>query len=523
MKREVIGEGSYGCVHKPSLPCDIKPREILSYKNYISKLMTQDNAINEYNEFMIFANIDKENKYFLDKPIICNPKFDKDIINDIKKCKNIDIDNIELFPNNYKLLISKYGGFDLYNFCENELSNYLKTNQQYNSDLFWLNVHNIIKGIKFLRQHGLVHNDLKPQNILFNIENGNLKFIDFGLMRTRSEIKRLSELDENYLGSFHWSYPFDCGFMNKKQFDKYKDYTKASRNELEAEFTDMLVSGSINNYYNLPINHPESFNILFNYINPELVESDPIVKNGYINDFFNDLNMNINRLSYDNYLNRTIDSIDIYGLGFSLQFVLNHFNKKNAIGETFVRRCSELFRKMYDFTPSTRELDIDKLLNEYEDILLDSGILVRMGKTFINNVLTNKIPVSKKLLREYKEYTRRTPKKLSKKLQTIASMDPPRIFIEKQCPQGTEINPQTNRCNNLCKIGYRRNEKFKCRKTERKNKNKKISMRPKSLTKKSYIRICHEEKELNPQTNRCNRICKIGYRRDEKFKCKKVY
>lgn len=32
------------------------------------------------------------------------------------------------------------------------------------------------------------------------------------------------------------------------------------------------------------------------------------------------------------------------------------------------------------------------------------------------------------------------------------------------CPDGTELNPKTNRCNKLCPHGFLRNENFQCRK-----------------------------------------------------------
>ena len=39
MKRNIIGEGSYGCVHKPSLHCNVNPSPNFDYKNYVSKIM----------------------------------------------------------------------------------------------------------------------------------------------------------------------------------------------------------------------------------------------------------------------------------------------------------------------------------------------------------------------------------------------------------------------------------------------------------------------------------------------------
>ena len=59
---KVIGEGSYGCVHRPSLTCKDKK---IDYKNKISKLMTQKHLNTEIAEYDRIANnldTDKVNK-----------------------------------------------------------------------------------------------------------------------------------------------------------------------------------------------------------------------------------------------------------------------------------------------------------------------------------------------------------------------------------------------------------------------------------------------------------------------------
>jgi hypothetical protein len=48
---------------------------------------------------------------------------------------------------------------------------------------------------------------------------------------------------------------------------------------------------------------------------------------------------------------------------------------------------------MYDFNPETREINIDNLINEYENILLETGILTRLNKSFKNHTIVNKNPI----------------------------------------------------------------------------------------------------------------------------------
>ena len=53
MKRTIIGEGSYGCVHKPSIRCKIPPKPDFDYKKYVSKFMKTTNAKDELAEFVV--------------------------------------------------------------------------------------------------------------------------------------------------------------------------------------------------------------------------------------------------------------------------------------------------------------------------------------------------------------------------------------------------------------------------------------------------------------------------------------
>ena len=118
MKRNVIGEGSYGCVHSPSIQCKSPPKPGFDYKTYVSKIMKTKNAEQELKEFVMIGNIDKTNEYHLGQPILCKPNLDKaGIKEDIKKCERITLDD----PDKYSLLILKFGGPDFKAFCKTEL------------------------------------------------------------------------------------------------------------------------------------------------------------------------------------------------------------------------------------------------------------------------------------------------------------------------------------------------------------------------------------------------------------------
>ena len=451
MTRKIIGEGSYGCVHRPSIYCKTIPSPGFNYKTYVSKLMKTKNAKKELAEFLIIGKIDPANEYHLGQPILCKPNINEhNVKNDINHCKYLKSKDIETNEDKYSLLILKYGGPDLKIFCGDHLKKYLKQHKRERADNFWLEVHHLLKGLNFFKHNGIVHNDIKPQNILFNTANGKMKFIDFGLMRTKKEIITSSLNSRNYLSIFHWSYPFDCAFMNIVEYNKYKAYN--SKTQIKNSLSELIVSGSSShkpiNSFNLPISKPSSFKILFTYLNPDNTVPNSSTQYAYINTFFDGFNKMINNNDYDFVVNHTADSIDVFGLGFTLQFMANCFKRLNALPLEDFTRLSSFFHKMYDFNPLTRVINIDILLNEYENILLEIGVLTRLKKSFENNNIVNKPPAPHSIMSVSKMDENSPPKHLSNELQNFADNDP--ISKEQKIMRKTIRKCKKNRKTNKC-------------------------------------------------------------------------
>jgi serine/threonine protein kinase len=458
MKRKIIGEGSYGCVHRPSIYCKTIPSPGFNYKTYVSKLMKTKNAKKELAEFLIIGKIDPTNEYHLGQPILCKPNIDEpNVKNDIDNCKYVKSNNIETNEDKYSLLVLKYGGPDLKIFCLNHIKKYLKTHKTERTDKFWLEVHHLIKGLKFFKDNGIIHNDIKPQNILFNTTTGKMKYIDFGLMRTKKEIINSSIKNQNYLSIFHWSYPFDCAFMDIDEYNKYKKNN--NKTQIKKSLSELIVTDSKTNTptnsFHLPISKPSSFKILFTYLNPDNTIPNSSTQYAYINTFFDGFNKMIDQNNYDFVLDHIADSIDVYGLGFTLQFMANCFNRLNALSLEDYTRLSAFFHKMYDFNPSTRVINIDILLNEYENILLEIGVLTRLKKSFKNNNIVNKAPAPHSIMSVSKMDEKSQPKHLSVELQNFADKDP--ISKEQQVIKKHNKcikNRRTNKCVKTFVGGY---------------------------------------------------------------------
>lgn len=471
MKRLIIGEGSYGCVHKPSIHCETPPTPGFDYKKYVSKIMKTKNARNELAEFVVIKNFDSNNEYHLGEPILCKPNLDEhNVKKEIGKCKYIKLAEVEANPDDYSLLVMKFGGPDLKALCDKYLGKYLEKRKEKRVDNFWLEVHHLLKGLKFFKDNGIVHNDIKPQNILFDQKNGKMKYIDFGLMRTKQEVISSSKTDNNYLGIFHWSYPFDCGFMNKSNYKAYKDLTISGKIDVQDELTNMIIVKEEKNTFNLPIKHPDAFEILFTYLNPHNSVPNASMQFGYMDSFFDGFNDLIDRNSYDNVLEQIVDSIDIFGLGITLQFMANCFKRHTALELQYFIRLSTFFHKMYDFNPVTRVIYIDDLINEYENILLEIGVLTRLKKSFKNNNLVNKPPAPPAIITQSRIDSKSPLKYLSPVLQAFADKDA--IEISVKCPPDKEFNQITKRCVKKYKTRFAKNSEFKCRKKTRKIKTK---------------------------------------------------
>ena len=216
---QVIGEGSYGCVHKPQLLCRYKT---VRKPNKISKLMTTANARTELGEYKTIDNIDPSNEYYLGKPATCYPDAKLQNMKDIRKCAEIGPAVLQSFADpsmfdDYTLLIMEDGGMDLKKY--GEMLDTLSVNEDNieKVEKFWLEAHRIFLGLKTFLDNDVVHHDMKHPNIVYNETTNRIAFIDFGLMTKKSKIIGDCKHNMYGLGQFHWSFPWELYYLNRPQ------------------------------------------------------------------------------------------------------------------------------------------------------------------------------------------------------------------------------------------------------------------------------------------------------------------
>jgi serine/threonine protein kinase len=421
-KSSVIGEGTYGCVIKPSLKCN--KSKSLNYNNKISKVMDKSEALIELEEYKQMARIDKHAEYYTGKPEMCVPENSAENMNAIKECKYRDVKDLK----KYYLLIMEDGGNNLTVFADSIQYQLLSRNVRADSkeymDLqeiirdFWGECMRLFQGIQVFLKNGLVHHDLKPQNILYDVVNNRANYIDFGLMTTEKKIKEQSMKSHNHNAIVHWSFPPEMPYTNKLAYTKF---AKMSRRNKLREF-DRFIKGlgdsenKINYFFK---------NTVIDYYKKN--DSKIIIQ--HIKEYYDLLFKVIVPNKYSVFLEAAINTIDSYGLGVALLYVLN--KTETLIDAVFAADLRNLFTNMVCFNVMKRK-NIQRLTEEYKTILKRHMLASAMYPSQIQPSMNNK---TKQFVEE---------KLGSIKIENAANItntDP-----LPACPQMYEYNPITKRC-----------------------------------------------------------------------------
>ena len=120
----VVGEGSFGCVHSPSLKC--KTKRNINYDNKVSKLLTDKDAKDELKELSLFKEIDKLEEHYLGYPRKCKPMDDEETKQEINKCSD------------GKKFIEKYKDYFDWNIISQEQLLRLQTIVQFKDKINWM-------------------------------------------------------------------------------------------------------------------------------------------------------------------------------------------------------------------------------------------------------------------------------------------------------------------------------------------------------------------------------------------------
>jgi serine/threonine protein kinase len=424
---------------------------------------------------------------------------------------------------NDPLLIMENGGDNLEQFSKKLLQGSNSQERVVQIERFWLEAHRVLMGVKVFLDHGVIHHDLKPQNIVYNETTDRINFIDFGLIQDKKTVIKDAAKSKYGFGKYHWSFPLECKFLNKKAYDKFAAFSDKYKMDHIKNIASTLKEGggteasdAIRFYLHYAANETGSF------LNLEKATAN-LLKH------FGETLLHVitpGQVPYETMVNKCVDTFDSYGVGFGLLNVL-----KNAHTKMDIHLSDDLAKLFQDMTNANvmKRISIETAIHRYEEILEKNKVLKRFNKHFKNHLLTDgplipvvlektiadssektksispkemkeiiaenpeimepkplsELPKEKSSQRPLIEPVKLVPKKkglIIKGVRELSSRNGARQsgvsgtygekpYKEKMadvCPEGKETNPKTRRCVKKCKEGETRNDKFECRKTQRK-------------------------------------------------------
>ena len=482
---QVIGEGSYGCALKPSLKCKNKR---IDYHNKISKFMLSTHAKTEIKEYTKIDKADKDNKFYLGKPILCNPAETLETRDAIDECRNFKRSS-DL--KDHKLIVMEDGGLNLKDYTDKIIKKMKKNGKNIEKvEKVLIEMQRMLWGLVVLLENDAIHHDLKPENIVYNEKNNRMNFIDFGLMTSLRKAKRDCQNGSYKFAIEHWSFPIEMKFIDVLEYSRMANLSKERKDTLFTNYLDLIKSNN---------SHPAR--IAFSYLLGGNNPSDQSI-DAYMREYYYFLIDDVKLNNYSKILLNTLETIDSYGVGLAFGYLIS--NCDHLLDDNIHTDLQIFFLEMAYPNALTRRSARETLI-QYEEKLEKYGLLKKHGKRFDNHELVKRTQMPKQIERKIDSLDSIDIILSANELEK-ASSEPIRL-----CPDGKEVNPVTKRCVNVCKPGFSRNEKFQCKK-----------QKPIKIKENKSQKPCPEGKEKNPKTKRCVNVCKPGFSRNENFQCKKT-
>jgi len=238
-----IGHGGFGCVFRPSLPC----QEFEPSNNFISKLMLKEAALEEYEEIkkfvVVLKSIPHHDKYFVLSNIrLCKP-FEipaNQLVGFDEECSALTKHGITKSNINYKLgnlamLVMPYGGITIDKFITKHYSSISLVNL--NKALINL----LEKAIVPMNKKNLYHCDLKASNILAKYEDNilNTRIIDWGLSIFYNNNKTIPD---NLYRSFQFNLPFSVVIFSPNFIKMFQEFINLNPKPETYQFREFTIN-----------------------------------------------------------------------------------------------------------------------------------------------------------------------------------------------------------------------------------------------------------------------------------------
>lgn len=317
--------------------------------------MLSESAVKEVQEYALVGQADKKAEFSTGKPIQCSMKETASTWKAISKCKLLN----KKFKNKTmkqvaaesSLLIIGDGGLDL----EKWVKTIKKKGDKKVINDFWREVVRLFRGIQVFQQHDLVHHDIKPQNVVYMEKTPRVNYIDFGLMRSlKTEAAKCRDINRCRANP-HWNYPTDVFLMDRKLFDDLEKRTVEQRQQVFDAYVENVRTKKDTKFVS-------AFYTLLKYMGV----SDEDRTRFYERHMAEFRELLVKPGSFDTYLDKALAGFDVFGLGFTLMYVLARV--KPWMEVRTVQAMEELFFRM--MTPNVyKRATATQALAEYQKIL----------------------------------------------------------------------------------------------------------------------------------------------------------
>ena len=153
-------------------------------------------------DMQFLSDIPNIHKYMIRIPTMCKPALNSELKHAVSSCTNKKVNNTyNQDKKQLRLLLLDDGGVDLDIFS----SEIFPTLSHTDCCIFMTAILQLIKGVEFFRANGIVHFDVKMQNIVYDVKTGKIRFIDFGMVVKKKEYITQSLVNANERAQ-SWSY-----------------------------------------------------------------------------------------------------------------------------------------------------------------------------------------------------------------------------------------------------------------------------------------------------------------------------
>jgi len=385
----VLGRGGYGCAIKPSAICDLP--EIPANKTRVSKIMSEQDAFEEMEEYKIIKKIDPSNKFTLKPPTLCymiKEEQSAETKRDIKTCSIKDRSTGEILQQTrLNALLMENGGNSIGSISPSYLTRIVKKKGNTRAN-FFRQLRRCFYGIDAINKAGKYHNDIKPDNILIK-DDGTDEFniIDFGLMRN---------LDKAFIiGRSYFAYPWTNMILNPDN-----GYASSIHNYHTIKDAKLwrYMAGDIRNYYT---SNDYTGSFYQKYIHPYYKDKnrlDTVVEQSY-QYFVSRFNKShsikqIERICQRDYTNK----LDVYSLGITILYLITKIDNRKDKSKlpSYLKDLVNICLRMININVMER-YSTKEALAEYDKYLVKHGFVKKPKNATATH--SEKQPTNKKYKR----------------------------------------------------------------------------------------------------------------------------